>query len=72
MLYTADELTAMGVVAGMPIQEIRLESMGFSYGMTTLRYQLTDESEISEPILRGGLICTITILTSHLKPVWPF
>ncbi len=53
MLYTADELTAMGVVAWMPIQEIRLESMGFSYGMTTLRYQLTDESEISEPILRG-------------------
>ena len=53
MIYTADELIEMGLVAEQPINEIRLSSMGFSYGLTTLQYQFTEDSIITEPVLKG-------------------
>ncbi|MBM71590.1 MAG: hypothetical protein CL847_02245 [Crocinitomicaceae bacterium] len=53
MIYTADELVAMGLVTNQPIHEIRLPSTGFSYGVTTLRYQFTENETISQPVLKG-------------------
>ena len=53
MIYTAEELIEMGLVAGQPIRELRLQSLGFSYGMSTLRYQFTEDSTITSPVLKG-------------------
>ena len=53
MIYTADELISMGLLANQPIHELRLSSTGFSYGITTLRYQFTENETISQPVLKG-------------------
>ncbi len=55
MIYTADELLEMGVIAGEPIEEIRLGSMGFSHGMASLRYQFTEDSVVTDPVLKGWI-----------------
>ena len=53
MVYTADELLEMGLVADQPIHELRLPSIGFSYGLTTLKYKFTESDEIAHPIQKG-------------------
>ena len=55
MVYTADELLEMGLVADQPIHELRLPSAGFSYGLTTLKYKFTESDEILHPIQKGWI-----------------
>ena len=52
-IYTADELLEMGLIAGDPIQELRFECTGSADEMSSLKYQFTEDSTITSPVIKG-------------------